>query len=237
MSSSHLPPALPHSLMQGNSRVFIRGEFNEDLVLPITSTLTGLISESGVKNIQLIINSPGGTLSTLRFLIGQINGHRRESNASFSTVGCGTVASAAAIALSFGDLGKRWLLDGSSLLFHDVRIMLSSNTSITASSAQHLLKSFTETNVKIIAALIDHIAPLFKLPDSTYRFPIRNVTESIFEEKVELVKAADLEGFKATLLPIFQAVFEVDKPMTSNTAIALGLIDKRSTILPNQEGL
>lgn len=94
--------------------IFIGTEINQTSANLIVAQLLFLNSEDPKKDIKLYINSPGGSVydalaifDTMQYLSNDI-----------STVGIGVQASAAALLLSSGTKGKRFLLPHSTVMIH-----------------------------------------------------------------------------------------------------------------------
>lgn len=94
--------------------IFIGDEINEHTANLIVAQMLFLENESSDKDIILYINSPGGSVydalaiyDTMQYVTNDIQ-----------TVGIGVQASAAAILLSSGTKGKRFLLPNSTVMIH-----------------------------------------------------------------------------------------------------------------------
>ena len=94
--------------------IFLTGEVNDVSASLVIAQLLFLESENPNKDIQLYINSPGGSVDagmgifdTMRFIRPQVN-----------TICVGLAASMGAFLLAAGDMGKRYALPHSRIMIH-----------------------------------------------------------------------------------------------------------------------
>ncbi len=104
-----------YSRLLNDRIIFISGEINDDLANIVISELLYLDSLNH-KDISLYINSPGGSVTsglaiydTMNFLTSDV-----------STIGLGTCASMGAFLLSSGTKGKRFALENTEVMIHEV---------------------------------------------------------------------------------------------------------------------
>lgn len=96
--------------------IFLGGEITNDLANLINAQLLFLDSEDHVKDIQLYINSPGGSVYAGLSIFDTMNFVK----ADVSTICVGMAASMAAVLLTAGAKGKRFALPNSRILIHQV---------------------------------------------------------------------------------------------------------------------
>jgi ATP-dependent Clp protease, protease subunit len=96
--------------------VFLSGPISDPLANTVIAQLLFLASQDEKKDIQLYINSPGGSVSaglaiydTIQFIKPDV-----------STICVGLAASAAALLLSAGKKGKRFALPNAEIMIHQV---------------------------------------------------------------------------------------------------------------------
>lgn len=94
--------------------IFLGTQVDQNTANLVVAQMLFLESEDAKKDIKLYINSPGGSVydalaiyDTMRFVKNDIE-----------TVGIGVQASAAAFLLSSGTVGKRYLLNNSTVMIH-----------------------------------------------------------------------------------------------------------------------
>lgn len=96
--------------------IFLGGPINSDVANIINAQLLFLESEDSKKDIQLFINSPGGSVYDGLSIYDTMNYIRCD----VSTICIGLAASMAAVLLSSGAKGKRISLPNSRILIHQV---------------------------------------------------------------------------------------------------------------------
>ena len=95
--------------------VFVNGEINDDLSEIVIAELLYLDSLSH-EDISLYINSPGGSVSSGLAIYDTMNFIK----SNVSTIGIGTCASMGAFLLSSGEKGKRFCLENTEVMIHEV---------------------------------------------------------------------------------------------------------------------
>jgi ATP-dependent Clp protease, protease subunit len=96
--------------------IFLGGPINSDVSNLINAQLLFLESEDSKKEIQLFINSPGGSVYDGLSIYDTMN----YIKAPVSTICVGLAASMAAVLLSSGEKGRRISLPNSRILIHQV---------------------------------------------------------------------------------------------------------------------
>ena len=94
--------------------IFLGGPIDDDTANIIIAQLLFLQFENNKKDIQLYINSPGGSVSAALAILDTMNHVKND----VSTVCVGMAASAAALLLSSGKKGKRFSLPNSEIMIH-----------------------------------------------------------------------------------------------------------------------
>lgn len=133
-----------------NRTLFVYGVIDEPL-LPVVSGILSLADGSG-KDIDLIINSPGGSIEVGDKIIqatsiAKARGHK---------VRCAVVGMAASMAFSvLGHCSERFALDRAQLLYHPPRVFLMGEaiTSDIAASMAHYLKKEDEKVIEDLLAV------------------------------------------------------------------------------------
>lgn len=96
--------------------IFIRGAFNSEMADTVVAQLLFLESDSPTKDIYMYINSPGGEVSSLYAIFDTMRYIRND----ITTLGMGTVASAASLILAAGKKGKRFILPNTQVMIHEL---------------------------------------------------------------------------------------------------------------------
>lgn len=95
--------------------IFICGEIDDNLANIVVSELLYLDS-LGNEDISLYINSPGGSVTSGMAIYDTMNFIKSD----VSTIGIGTCASMGAFLLSSGQKGKRFALENTEIMIHEV---------------------------------------------------------------------------------------------------------------------
>ncbi len=94
--------------------VFVRGVIDDDMAATVTAQLLFLESEMPDRDIQLYINSPGGSLTAALSIYDAM----RYVGAKVATLCTGLAASGASILLAGGEAGMRMSLPHAQILIH-----------------------------------------------------------------------------------------------------------------------
>ncbi|MDD6154384.1 MAG: ATP-dependent Clp endopeptidase proteolytic subunit ClpP [Eubacteriales bacterium] len=94
--------------------IFLSGEVNDDVAATIVAQLLFLEAESPEKDINLYINSPGGSVTAGLAIYDTMNYVKPD----ISTICIGMAASMGAFLLSSGTKGKRYALPNSEVMIH-----------------------------------------------------------------------------------------------------------------------
>ena len=94
--------------------VFVRGVIDDDLASTVTAQLLFLENEAPERDIQLYINSPGGSLTAALSIYDAM----QYVSPKVATLCTGLAASGASILLAGGDAGSRMALPHSQILIH-----------------------------------------------------------------------------------------------------------------------
>ncbi|MFZ3020273.1 MAG: ATP-dependent Clp endopeptidase proteolytic subunit ClpP [Minisyncoccia bacterium] len=126
--------------------IFLGGQINDEVANLIIAQLLFLESEDPKKDISLYINSPGGSVTAGMAVLDTMN----HVKPSISTVCIGSAASMAAIILSAGEKGKRFMLPNAEVMIHQPHGGAEGQVSDIEISAKRYLK-YRETLNKILA--------------------------------------------------------------------------------------
>ncbi|MBV5347068.1 ATP-dependent Clp protease proteolytic subunit [bacterium] len=143
------------SLEDDQGKIELNGEINEALALGLEGGLQTLFGYYKYERVTLRINSPGGMLVALRHILEYVQfwrerGHRIETEASFCA------ASAAAMLMTFGDVGTRTVHRHTHLLFHHTRIG-GTSSAITAGGANYLASLLKNSDAGMLKQAVNHI--------------------------------------------------------------------------------
>ena len=126
--------------------VFLGGVINDTMANLVIAQLLFLQSENPQKDIQIHINSPGGSVTSTLAMLDTMNHIKND----VSTVCIGIAASGAAIILSAGSKGKRFALPNSEIMIHQPWGGAEGRASDIEITARHIIKTREKLN-KILA--------------------------------------------------------------------------------------
>ena len=126
--------------------IFLGSAIDDGVANAIIAQLLFLDSESSTGDIKLYINSPGGVVTSALAIYDTM----QHVKADVQTICIGTAASGAALLLSAGAKGKRFVLPNSEVLIHQVMGGTQGQATDIDIHARHILKMKDRLN-KILA--------------------------------------------------------------------------------------
>jgi len=126
--------------------VFLAGPIDDNVANIVIAQLLFLESEDTKKDIQFYINSPGGSVTSTMAIVDTMN-HIRPDVSTFCV---GVAASGAAIILSAGKKGKRFILPNAEIMIHQPLGGVEGQATDIAITAKHILKTRDNLN-KLLA--------------------------------------------------------------------------------------
>jgi ATP-dependent Clp protease protease subunit len=122
--------------------IFLAGPIDDHTANIIIAQLLFLESEDSKKDIYLYINSPGGAVTATLAIVDTMN-HIRPDVSTFCV---GMAASGAAIVLSAGKKGKRFILPNAEVMIHQPLGGVEGQATDIAITAKHILKTRDNLN-------------------------------------------------------------------------------------------
>ena len=122
--------------------IFLAGPIDDNVANIVIAQLLFLESEDSKKDIYLYINSPGGSVSATLAIVDTMN-HVRPDVSTFCV---GIAASGAALVLSAGKKGKRFILPNAEVMIHQPLGGVEGQATDIAISAKHILKTRDSLN-------------------------------------------------------------------------------------------
>lgn len=116
--------------------IFIGGPINDEMANIVIAQLLFLQSQDPKKDIQLYVNSPGGSVTAGLAVYDTLQSMKPD----VSTTCVGTAASMSALLLAAGTAGKRFALPNSEILIHQVMGGAEGQAVDIDISARHILK-------------------------------------------------------------------------------------------------
>lgn len=126
--------------------IFLAGPIDDHTANIVIAQLLFLESEDAKKDIHLYLNSPGGSVTATMAIVDTMN-HVRPDVATFCV---GMAASGAAIVLSSGKQGKRFILPNAEVMIHQPLGGVEGQATDIAITAKHILKTRDNLN-KLLA--------------------------------------------------------------------------------------
>ncbi|MFA6257644.1 MAG: ATP-dependent Clp protease proteolytic subunit [Candidatus Paceibacterota bacterium] len=126
--------------------VFLAGPIDDNVANIVIAQLLFLESEDAKKDVFLYINSPGGSVTSTMAIVDTMNHVRPD----ISTFCVGLAASGAAIVLSAGKKGKRFILPNAEVMIHQPMGGVEGQATDIAITAKHILKTRDNLN-KLLA--------------------------------------------------------------------------------------
>jgi ATP-dependent protease ClpP protease subunit len=198
------------------------------------------------ERVELEIDSIGGDLRALNYFLE----HRqawREQGYAVHTCGAVTCASAAALLVAFGDLGKRHIYRSTQLLFHFSRVLIE-NRYLTARDTRELTRTLQQTDEAMLGSLIEYISydshavMAERLTWVKENMALTDVNLSLNEiQYAEWINQLDevvgspnqSEYLKLRLGAHLRYRFEQDRPMLNAEAYVLNLVDRIVGLTPS----
>ena len=103
-----------YSRLLSDRIIFVGEEITDELANSVVAQLLFLESEDKNKDIQMWINSPGGSVTATRAILNAMN----YVSCDVSTLGMGMCASGASVLLAGGAKGKRFALKDTQIMIH-----------------------------------------------------------------------------------------------------------------------
>lgn len=126
--------------------IFLAGPIDDHTANIIIAQLLFLESEDPKKDVSFYINSPGGSVTSTLAIVDTMN-HIRPDVSTFCV---GLAASGAAIILSAGKKGKRFILPNAEVMIHQPLGGVEGQATDIAITAKHILKTKDNLN-KLLA--------------------------------------------------------------------------------------
>ena len=135
--------------------VTLTGPITEEVALDVEFRLGILVTYYQHACLTLLVNSPGGQVSGLEYMLDCLK-QLRKDGVQIRTQAAFEAMSAAAVLIALGDVGQRVVKRQTRLLFHHARV---SNTghAITAGHATQLAGYLNETSDKVVGLTVSHL--------------------------------------------------------------------------------
>ena len=147
-----------HSVRYEQQRAIVRfcGPVNTEQIFCLCDEIDSFIELYYYRHVTLEIDSNGGELQSLLYYIQKLKGWRK-AGIRIETVALTQCASAAALMLSLGDIGHRYAMPKSKLLYHNARVYASDQIPLTSGSLEKLRFSLSKADAEMLVALLNHL--------------------------------------------------------------------------------
>ncbi len=221
--------------------IVLNEEISEDSALKLRELMKSAHEYWKYDKLKLEINSPGGDLIALTAIVEELQ--RWRSHGKVQTVGLLRVASAAAVALTIGDIGGRSVHRYTQLVYHHSRFVTPGQSAFTAQKAVHAARQLGSADEMVLDMVVDHLvgglgsvtkvgstglnrcAVLRACKDASGRGSLANMGRGLQVIERAYEKARDRDDLKPYRKLLVQ-LFDRDQPMDLDLAWALQLIDE-----------
>ncbi|MBE0469957.1 MAG: ATP-dependent Clp protease proteolytic subunit [Methyloprofundus sp.] len=167
------------------------------------------------------IDSPGGELKSLQLFLSKLKTWR-SLGVVIETRAMTSVASAAAIMLSMGDVGFRYVMPDARILYHKVRV--NGQMTVTADKAKRMFEDLERVDTQVFEDFFKHFQPSLKCH---YRldkaFPSRAI--ELGGQVIKPVAGRSYEAFEKKVKTFLNSLFECDDYLSAQQAVDLKLVD------------
>lgn len=136
--------------------VRLTGEIDMPVCLALVDEIRLLRSYYQFRTIELQIDSPGGSVDGLLYILQSTKEWRGGQGLVLRTVALNEVYSAAAMLLSLGTVGHRQAMSSSRLLYHPMRTVFSQNTVRTVSQLKTTSRKLEEWDSRFLDIVTEH---------------------------------------------------------------------------------
>jgi ATP-dependent Clp protease, protease subunit len=136
-----------YSRLLKDNIIFLSGPIDDHVANTVIAQLLFLQSEDPKKDIHLYVNSPGGSVTSTLAIVDTMNFIKND----VATYCVGMAASGAAVVLSAGKKGKRFILKNAEVMIHQPLGGVEGQASDIAITAKHILKTRENLNKLLVA--------------------------------------------------------------------------------------
>lgn len=149
-----------HQVFYEQQRAIVRfcGPVDKIQIFCLCNEIESFINHYYYNHVVLEIDSNGGELQSLLYYIHKLKGWRK-AGVMIETVALTQCASAAALMLSLGDIGHRYAMPRSNILYHNARVYASNQVPLTSGSLEKLRSSLSRADAEMLVELLHHLYP------------------------------------------------------------------------------
>lgn len=155
---SELNVRIRHQIQYEQQRAIVRfsGPVDTTQIFCLCDEIDSFINQYYYTHVVLEIDSNGGELQSLLHYIQKLKWWRK-AGVRIETVALTQCASAAALMLSLGDIGHRYAMPRSKILYHNARVYASNQTPLTSNSLEKLRSSLSRADAEMLVELLQHL--------------------------------------------------------------------------------
>lgn len=203
-------------------------DVNSLSIIKLCDEIDILIDYFQYKEIEIHINSPGGSIDSLLFYTNKLAEWRR-NNVVIKTVVLTEASSAAAMILSLGDISNRKAYSTSKLLYHKGRYHTSSGNVLTSNDLSRMNSSLINVDEKLLNLVTDHIYTNYLKDNNITEIKTRDIDPHTNKTKrtktIHLINNK-IKDPKKGYLNALKKLFDKDKIIKPETAKDYFLIDE-----------
>jgi ATP-dependent Clp protease protease subunit len=171
--------------------IFMTGPITDGMANTVIAQLLFLQSEDPKKDIQLYINSPGGSVTATLAIYDTM----QHIKPDVATICVGLAASGGAIILAGGTKGKRFILPNSEIMIHQVLGAAEGQATEIEISARHILRTKEQLNRILAYHTGQSVAKIASDTDRDFFMTAEEardygLVDQIVKTKINLPKAA-----------------------------------------------
>lgn len=198
------------------ARIRLQGQITTAAIFDLVDQIEVAIEYYRYPRVDIEIDSPGGELRALDYLLTKLTRWRENSRLVIGTLAMTEAASAAAVLLSMGTIGYRRAYPYARMLYHQPRLP-TQDTVLTRDNTAVIGTMLAEAEAHIRDRLLDHLfrdRPKVSMPG------ISHVKRLTWEPKDVKPRS------RSDAARILAALDAHDRQITALQAISLGLLDQ-----------
>lgn len=200
--------------------VRLMGPMTFESVLALCDNIERLVRFQRATEINIEIDSPGGSAGSLQYLAAKIASWRAQG-VRFHTTALLTVASAAAWVLSLGDIGCRRAHRFSRIMYHNWRYIPTQATPITKETALRLIDDLSHGDGAMEELLLEHLFPLSRSESAARTIDFDSAALKELDFGISGVQTLDRSLFQ----DIYRKLTLQERFLTAEQAQLVGFID------------
>lgn len=205
----------------GKATITFSDQVNFASVNALVKQIDMLANYYFIFHVCIEIDSPGGELKSLQLFNAKLKSWRAQGMV-IETHAMTNVASAAAIMLSMGDIGHRFVMPDAQVLYHKVRV--NGQMTVTADKAKRMYEDLERVDNQVFEDLFQHLKPGLKTAYQLKK-PYPKESLKLGGQTLKTVVATSYQEFEERVKSFLTSLFECDDYLTSKQVVELKLVD------------